>query len=58
MQGADEVLVAGEPEVRARTERTAHGMPLDDVTWEKLMLGAEKVGLSREVATGLVFGGY
>jgi len=57
MQGTDEVLVAGEPEVRARAERLREGIPLDEVTWEKILAAAEGVGVSRDRALALVADG-
>ena len=55
MQGADEVLIAGEPEMRARTERLRDGIPLDAVTWENVLTSAEQAGVSRSRAHELVF---
>lgn len=56
MEGADDVMVAGEPEVRAREDRTRNGIPLDDVTFGNVITAAEGAGISREQARSLVFG--
>ncbi len=41
-RGFDEVLVAGDPEDRARAERERSGIPIESVLWERLCaLGAE-----------------
>ena len=40
--GVEAVLIPGDPEVRARREREAHGIPLDQETIEQLTaLGVE-----------------
>lgn len=54
LQGTEEVLVAGEPEARARTERLKNGIPLDAVTFEQILAAADGIGLSRERARQLV----
>jgi uncharacterized oxidoreductase len=41
------VLVAGDPERLSRKERQIHGIPIDDTTWEQILLGGETLGLSR-----------
>jgi uncharacterized oxidoreductase len=38
------VLVAGEPELMSRAERTAKGVPIEQATWEDLRVAAESVG--------------
>lgn len=40
------VLVAGEPELRARAEREARGVPLDRATWDQLVDAGRSVGVS------------
>ncbi len=55
MQGADGVLLAGEPETKARANRLRDGIPLDAVTWENTLSSAEQVGVSRSRANDLVF---
>jgi LDH2 family malate/lactate/ureidoglycolate dehydrogenase len=35
-QGYDEVLVAGEPELRTEAHRRKHGIPLSDTVWQSL----------------------
>lgn len=47
-QGVDQVLVAGEPELRTKAARTEKGVPVDPTTFEQLLLAGEKVGLRRE----------
>lgn len=42
--GGEGVLLAGEPERRARREREAHGFPVDDQTWAEIVAAAGKVG--------------
>ena len=39
------VMVAGEPELRAKAERLARGVPIDDATWRQLEVTAAEVGL-------------
>jgi uncharacterized oxidoreductase len=41
------VLLPGEPEQRAKAERTANGIPVDPTTWDHIMAAAEQVGLDR-----------
>jgi uncharacterized oxidoreductase len=38
------VLVAGEPELMSRAERTAKGVPIEEATWDELRVAAESVG--------------
>ncbi|NBU88584.1 MAG: malate/lactate/ureidoglycolate dehydrogenase [Betaproteobacteria bacterium] len=40
--GHDGVLLAGEPERRARAERSVSGIPIDDTTWSELEQAATK----------------
>ncbi len=40
-----EVLVAGEPEIRMRAKRQAEGLPLPDDTWTSIVNAARLVGL-------------
>ena len=42
------VLVAGDPERQANSERRASGIPLDDETWKQLLIAGESMGLSKE----------
>ncbi|RYF18451.1 MAG: malate/lactate/ureidoglycolate dehydrogenase [Comamonadaceae bacterium] len=42
--GSDGVLLAGEPERRARREREADGIALDDQTWAEIVAAGAKVG--------------
>jgi LDH2 family malate/lactate/ureidoglycolate dehydrogenase len=41
--GYDEVLVAGDPEWRTEAERRAHGLPIADGNWAKLLEAAARV---------------
>ena len=41
-----ETLLPGEPEARMRAQRLAHGVPLADETWQRLLEAARGVGLS------------
>ncbi len=43
--GFDRVRIAGEPEREARTERTAHGVPVDITTWNEILQAAGKLGV-------------
>src|SRR5581483_830568 len=43
--GYDEVLVAGDPEWRTERERERHGIPVHDVTWERLLQIAERLSV-------------
>lgn len=47
-QGIDKVRIPGEPEREAMAERTTHGIPLDDRTWEELVAASEAAGLPSE----------
>ena len=50
--GVEEVMVAGDPERKARVERAAEGVPMDPGTWQGLIEAAAKAGLERpEVET-------
>ena len=41
------VLVAGEPEQGSREQRSRDGIPMDDTTWEEILVAAESLGVSR-----------
>ena len=43
--GFDEVLLPGEPEARARRERSRSGILIDETTWEHLCAEAERYGV-------------
>ena len=43
--GSDGVLIAGEPERRARAERQASGIEVDDTTWAEITAAGAKVGV-------------
>lgn len=47
------VLVPGEPEQLTRAEREANGIPVDDATWEELLVAADSVGLGRNRITAM-----
>jgi uncharacterized oxidoreductase len=42
---AEPVVVAGEPELAAKAERLARGVPIDDGTWRELTAAAAAVGV-------------
>jgi uncharacterized oxidoreductase len=42
--GGEGVLVAGEPERRARRERESAGIAIDDQTWAEIVAAGAKVG--------------
>ena len=44
--GADEVLVPGEPEARARADRLANGVPLQLDTWRSIVTTARSLGVA------------
>jgi len=44
-EGFDEVLLPGEPEFRTSRARQQNGIPLDDVTWLKILKCAESLGV-------------
>ncbi len=52
--GVGEVLIAGEPELLSKAKRTREGVPVDDTTYEQLLLAGEKVGLKREKLVAMV----
>ena len=45
--GCDGVILAGEPERRARAERSANGIPIAEAAWEELADAAAGFGLDR-----------
>ena len=44
-EGFDSVRIAGEPERETRVQRTAHGVPVDAITWSEILDAAGKLGL-------------
>ena len=42
------VLVAGEPERLMGSERRREGIPMNETTWQEIMLAAQTVGMTRE----------
>ena len=45
--GFDTVQVAGDPERTSKERRLKEGVPVDQTTWEEILVAAEKVGLTR-----------
>ena len=48
-EGFDSVRIAGEPERETRVQRTAHGVPVDAITWSEILDAAGKLGLDPAV---------
>jgi hydroxycarboxylate dehydrogenase B len=48
IEASGEVLVPGEPEIRARKKRLAEGIPLPDETWTCLVAAARATGLHEQ----------
>jgi len=46
--GVAQVLLAGEPERRARAERSRHGIPVDAQTWHDIVATAQSLGVQAE----------
>jgi len=46
-QGVEQVLVAGEPELRTKAARSEKGVPVDPTTFDQMLEAGEKVGLKR-----------
>ncbi len=44
-EGFEPVRVAGEPERETRAQRTAHGVPVDAITWNEIIGAAGKLGI-------------
>lgn len=44
-EGFDAVLVAGEPELARRAQRSAEGLPVDATTWQEILQAAESLGV-------------
>jgi hydroxycarboxylate dehydrogenase B len=42
--GSEGVMLAGEPERKARREREAAGIVIDDQTWSEIVAAGRKVG--------------
>ena len=45
-------MVAGEPELAARAERLAGGIPIDPRSFEEILAAAKAVGASSEAGAG------
>lgn len=45
-RGDQGILIAGDPERRTRSERSAHGIPVDHRTWEEIRTAATRVNVS------------
>ncbi len=43
--GFDRVRLAGEPERETRAARVAHGVPVDDTTWQQILAAAAALGV-------------
>jgi hydroxycarboxylate dehydrogenase B len=41
-----EVLIAGDPERRTKAQRSAHGIPVDERTWEEIRAAAKRVNVT------------
>ncbi|GAA5236549.1 malate/lactate/ureidoglycolate dehydrogenase [Verticiella sediminum] len=54
--GVEAVMLAGEPERRACTERRAHGIPVDGATWSAILAAADKLGVEVDRSTRHVGG--
>jgi hydroxycarboxylate dehydrogenase B len=48
------VLIPGEPELISLNERLAKGIPLDDASWEQILVVGEALGLEREAMLNLM----
>jgi len=46
-RGSDGVILAGEPERRARAARTMDGIPIAEAAWDQLAEAAARFGLAR-----------
>jgi hydroxycarboxylate dehydrogenase B len=44
--GFNAILLPGEPERRSTRERTANGIPVDDMTWAQVREAAGKLGIT------------
>ena len=44
-EGFEPVRIAGEPERQMRAQRTAHGVPVDSITWNEILEAAGKLGV-------------
>jgi hydroxycarboxylate dehydrogenase B len=47
LPGVEEVLVAGEPELRRKAERERDGIPVDHTTWTEVTKAAAATGLAK-----------
>jgi len=54
--GNDRVRIAGEPEREMRAKREKEGIPVDDNTWEEILVAAAKLKVGRASLEGLVSG--
>jgi uncharacterized oxidoreductase len=50
---AQPVMVAGEPELRARAQRLVKGIPIDDATWHQVEAAAVAVGVDAGALVGI-----
>jgi len=51
-----EVMVAGDPERKMSAERQLNGIPVEEATWEEILLAGEAVGLRRSLLESYVEG--
>ena len=51
--GFEEVLIPGEPEMRAKAERERHGIAVAESTWEALVTTGRKLGVDVPQAAGI-----
>ena len=52
--GFDEILLPGDPELRATAERLARGIPVDETTWRDIRTAAGKVGITESELDAVV----
>jgi uncharacterized oxidoreductase len=45
-QSASEILIPGEPEARLEAERRAHGITVEDQTWNQIETTAAELGVA------------
>jgi uncharacterized oxidoreductase len=45
-RAGQEVLIAGDPERRTKAQRSAHGIPIDENTWQEIRAAAERVSVA------------
>lgn len=55
--GGERVMVAGDPERRARAARMANGITIDDVTWKEILEAADSVGVGGNRVAAIIGAG-